>query len=80
MEQPAKMSQQVKTETLRKLIRDIDTEIRHLKVYSKFEEAKRRSIREKKLEKMEKTQDCVDLKNKDSATQKTEENEGLTKC
>ena len=80
------MSQQVKTETLRKLIRDIDTEIRHLKVYSKFEEAKRRSIREKKLEKTEKIKDCVVVK--DSATvcsqikttQNPEENEGLTKC
>ena len=69
MEQPAVMSQQVKIETLRKLMRDIDTEIRDLKVYSKFAEAKRCSIREscaKKLEKMEKIQACVVLK--DSAT------------
>merc|ERR1711894_179514 len=69
MEQPAEMSQQVKIDTLRKLMRDIDTEIRDLKVYSKFAEVKRCSIREscaKKLEKMEKIQASVVLK--DSAT------------
>ena len=63
------MTQQVKIETLRKLIRDIDTEIRELKDYSKFAEAKRCSIREncaKKLEKMDKIQASIVLK--DSAT------------
>ena len=61
------MTQQVKIETLMKLIRDIDTEIRDLKVYSKFAEAQRCSIKERcdrKIEKLEKdferNQICVD--------------------
>ena len=83
------MTQQVKIETLRKLIRDIDTEIRELKDYSKFAEAKRCSIRESwamELEKTEKIKDCVDRKDSATAcsqiktTQKPEEKEGLTKC
>ena len=61
----AEMSLQVKIETLRQLIRSIDTEIRDLKVYSKFAEAQRFSIKEscdKKIEKLEKegNQICVD--------------------
>ena len=53
----AEMSLQVKIETLRKYMRDIDTEIRDLKVYSKFAEAQRYSIREscaRKIEKLDK--------------------------
>ena len=63
----AEMTQQVKIETLMKLIRDIDTEIRDLKVYSRFAEAQRCSIKERcdrKIEKLEKdferNQICVD--------------------
>lgn len=63
----AEISQQVKMEALRQLIRSIDTEIRDLKVYSKFAEAQRYSIKEscdKKIEKLEKdferNQICVD--------------------
>ena len=58
MEHPVEMSQQVERETIRKLMWDIDKEIRDLKLYSQFAEAKRCSIREncvRKLEEMEKT-------------------------
>ena len=68
MEQPVEMSQQVEKETIRKLMWDIDKEIRDLKLYSQFAEAKRCSIREncvRKLEEIEKTQIC--FVHKDSA-------------
>ena len=61
MEQPVEMSQPVEKETIRKLIWDIDKEIRDLKLYSQFAEAKRCSIREncvRKLEEMEQAQFC----------------------
>ena len=47
---------------IRKLMRDMETEIRNLEDYSKFEEAKRCSIREscaKKVEKYEKIQSLL---------------------
>ena len=59
--QQTEMSPEVKIDALKKWITEIETEIRDLKVYSKFAEAKRCNIREKCEKKIKKIEDADDM-------------------